>query len=115
MALVHCVTVPEEWPARSNHIPIVMALSAAPEIQTEVPRPNYRAADWEVVRAEMALRLKELEVGSNIHTVDEFNTRLDKLIHAIPEVIDIMVPKSKLVHHQIWWWLKELQERCKEV
>ena len=60
-ALVHCIMAPEEWLARSDHMPIVTALSTAPVIQTEMPRPNYRVADWEVVRTGLALRLEALD------------------------------------------------------
>ena len=107
-ALICCTTVPEEQLARSDHMPIVMALSAAPKIQTESPRPNYRGVDWEVVRAEMVLRLEELEAGEDIRTVTEFNAWLGNLIHIVSEVIDATVPKSKVAPYQKWWWSKEL-------
>src|SRR5882672_6605922 len=60
--MVCCNTVPEEQPARSDHMLIVTILNAAPETQMEMPRANYRAADWEAIRAELAARLEELEV-----------------------------------------------------
>jgi len=69
LAVVRCNTVPEDRPARKAHIPIVTVINAAPEVQTEAPRTNYRVADWDEVRLEMALRLEQLDVHEDIHTV----------------------------------------------
>jgi len=73
---------------RSDHIPVITVISAAPEVHIEAPRPNFRAADWEEVREEMALKLEDLEVDENIRTKAEFDTRLNQLMQVITEVID---------------------------
>jgi len=48
--IIKCMTVPGEWPARSDHLLIVVAIDMEPEKHTEVPRPNYYAADWSEFR-----------------------------------------------------------------
>jgi len=37
--------VPEEWPARSDHFPVVTAVEVGPDMVEEPTRYNYRAAD----------------------------------------------------------------------
>src|SRR5882724_997665 len=44
--LVRCSTLPDERPARTDHIPIIMELDLEVNEQAEPPRPNFRLADW---------------------------------------------------------------------
>ena len=41
--IVWCTTIPEEQPARSDHMPIVTVIQAPSKVQTDTARPNYRA------------------------------------------------------------------------
>jgi len=107
--------IPEEQPARSNHIPIVTVLHAPPEIQPDEARPNYWAADWETVREELTLELKELDIHEKMATIDGFTLHLGKLTQIMLEVIDTKVLKTKPSPYQKCWWSKELTEKPKEV
>ena len=60
---------------------------------------NYRIADWEAVREEMALRLEQLEVMEEIHTTGELNVQLDRLTQVILEVVDAVTIHSKAKSH----------------
>jgi len=90
--MVYCNMVPDERPARSDHMPIVMVLNMAPTTQTEKPRANYRAADLEAVRVELAVQLEGLDVLEDIGTTAEFDTRLHMFTHVLLETIDAKVP-----------------------
>jgi len=59
--------------------------------------------------------LEVLEVGEEIHTIDEFNMHLDKLTGTILEGIDAKMPKIKPLPYQKQWWSKELAKRWMEV
>ena len=74
---------PEEHPPRSDHMPILTVLRMPPTIQLEAPRPNYRLADWEEVREELAIKLNELDAWEEINTLDEFSQHLDGLMQVI--------------------------------
>ena len=94
-SLVCCMTVPEECPARRNNMPILIVLHVPPKIQPDAPRPNYRVADWEAVREELAIKLEELDMQEELNTIDEFDQYLEGLMQAILEVIDTRIPKAR--------------------
>src|SRR5882724_7795315 len=115
MAVIWCNTIPGEWPPRSDHIPVITVISAAPEVHIEAPRPNFMAADWEEVREEMALKLEDLEVDENICTKAEFDTQLNQLMQVITEVIDTKVQKTRPSPYQKRWWSSDLTQKHIEV
>jgi len=102
-AVIRCNMIPGERPARSHHIPVVTVISAAPEVHIEAPRLNFRVADWEEVREEMALKLEDVEVDEKIHTKAEFDTWLNQLTQVITEVIDTKVLKMRPLPYQKQW------------
>jgi len=53
-------------------MPIVMLLDIGIDIQMDAPHPNYRAADWEEVRKELALKRTTVESGEDIQSEAEF-------------------------------------------
>jgi len=112
-AVTKCHTVPEEWPARADHMPIVTFLETGPECQTKPPRLNYWAAEWDAVRDELSARLNELDAEGSISTEVEFYSRLNKLTQAITGMIDAKVPKVRPSPYQKWWWSKELSTKQK--
>ena len=57
------------------------------------------ALPWYV---ELALRLKELDVWEEIGSMAEFFVCLDTLTWAVTEVIDEVVPKTRLSPYQKW-------------
>jgi len=94
-AVVKCTTVPEEWPMRSNHLPIVITLDMAPDSRTEAPYFNYRATDWEDFKKVLVCRLGGLEVGEELHTEGEFSDQLNKLTQVVRDVVEEKVPRVK--------------------
>ena len=79
---------PEERPARTDHMPIITLMEMGLVHQTEPPRLNYWAAEWEMVRGELEVRLNQLEAGGCIDSKAEFYSWLNKLTQAITEMID---------------------------
>jgi len=72
-ATVKCTTMLEEWPERSNHLPIVTIIDIELEVQVEAHRPNYRATDWDEFREALAGRLLGLETGELLNSKGEFH------------------------------------------
>jgi len=58
---LECKTIPEECPAKTNHIPIITTLDMSPSKQEETPRPNFKAADWTKFREELNKKLNNCE------------------------------------------------------
>jgi len=110
--LVRCVMLPDERPARSDHIPVLMEVDLSLEEQDELPQPNFRMADWKGVREAMSGRLEGLDADGEASTIGKFFHWLDELTHMISEVIDECVPKTGLLPSEKWWWSPELSARC---
>ena len=113
--IIHCKTLPEECPARSNHIPITTHLNIRLTTQTEPPWPNFKATDWEEFRKELSARLERLENQDDIPNKALLLSHVDALMCAITETIEVCVPKCKLAPHQKHWWSQELMDRHWEV
>ena len=94
-ATVKCTTVVEEWPARSDHLPIV-TINMEPVVKAEVPRPNFRVTNWNKFRMVLADRLVGLEPEEPLRCEGEFYRKLEGLTWAIREVIDEKVLRVKL-------------------
>jgi len=71
-AIIQCNTQPDKHLTRTGHMPIVMLLDIGIDIQMDAPHPNYRAADWEEVRKELALKRTTVESGEDIQSEAEF-------------------------------------------
>jgi len=67
-AIVKCTTIPEEWPTRTNHLPIVITLDMELNSRIEAPNFNYRATDWDDFKKALASRLGRLEAGEQLDT-----------------------------------------------
>src|SRR5882724_4911645 len=110
--LVRCVTLPDERPARLDHIPVLMEVDLSLEEQVELPWPNFRMADWKGVREAMSGRLEGLDADGDASTIGEFFHQLDELMCMISEVMDECVPKMGLLPSEKRWWSPELSARC---
>jgi len=44
--IVKCTMLPEEWPTRSDHFPIVIKVDMEPASHEEFSWPNYKIMDW---------------------------------------------------------------------
>jgi len=63
----------KEQPARSDHLPTVTVIDMEPEVQVEMPRPNYRVTNWDEFREVLAGRLVGLEAGEPLCSKGEFH------------------------------------------
>ena len=79
-----------------------------PEVRVEAPRPNYRVVDWGDFRKGLASKLGNLEAREELASKGEFYRQLDGLTHAIREVINEKVPKTKPSPFMKRWWSREL-------
>ena len=113
--MLECKTTPEEQPARTDHMPIITTLDVNPGRQTVSPKPNFKAANWDKVRKDLAKRLENLNTVDNIHNEDEFYNRLIALTQGITETVDKIVPKTRLSPFVKRWWSKELSQKRTEV
>jgi len=77
--VLECKTAPEEWPARTDHMPVITMLDMGPGRHEESPKPNFKAADWDKVQKEMSKKLKSLSSADNISNKDGFYRRLNIL------------------------------------
>ena len=109
-AVMSCNTMPGEWPARSGHFPITIIIKVGPELEKEPTKHNFRAADWQEVREEMAIRLDGLEAGERVENWSGFYAWLCKLTATILQVIDATVPKVKLLPYAKRWLSQELAQ-----
>jgi len=114
-AVMHCNTMPEEWPMRLDHMAIITQLDTSAEAQPVTPHPNYRLADWKKVRERLAAKLEMLQSGETFHMEAEFFTHLDRLMQAITDTVDDLIPKLKPAPFHKCWWSRELDDRCREV
>src|SRR5882724_3259922 len=92
---IYCKTLPEECPARSDHIPVVMHLDVGFSTQTEPPWPNFKAADWKELRKVLLVRLEGLEAQDSIPNNVLFLSCVDMLMHVITEMIDTCILKCR--------------------
>ena len=113
--VIRCSTVPEEHPARSDHIPVVTWIDMELTWQPERPRPNYRSTDWHEFREELAIRLEGLEVGDILQSEGKLHDHLDRLMHIITDVVDVKVSKAKPSPYTKHWWSQELTDSCWEM
>src|SRR5882724_6159081 len=44
--MIECKMIPEEQPARTDHMPIITTLDTSPGRQEEMPKHNFKATDW---------------------------------------------------------------------
>ena len=65
-SIIKCMTILEERPARTDHLPIVTMVNLAPEMWTETLKPNYRKENWEEFRETLVSRLGGLEAKEEI-------------------------------------------------
>src|SRR5882672_7826691 len=96
-------------------MPIVTTLDIDPGRQAEPPRPNFKAADWDKVRKDLAKRLENLSTSDVIQNEAEFYNRLNALTQAIAETVDKSIPKTRPSPFVKRWWSKELSQKRSEV
>src|SRR5882672_434169 len=113
--LICCTTRPDERPARTDHFPIVTQLDTGADTQADVPQPNYRCANWDKVRKELAVRLAMLHLEEHIHSEVGFFSCLNELTCAISDTVDQHIPKTKPAPFQKRWWTRELADRRREL
>jgi len=65
-SIVKCMTILEEQPARTDHLPIVTMVNLVPEMWTETLKPNYRQENWEEFRETLVSRLVGLDAKEEI-------------------------------------------------
>jgi len=113
--LVQCSTLPDERPARSDHIPIIMELDLEVNEWAEPPCPSFRLADWKAVRETLMAKLTALGPAQGTRTHSEFYEQVRMLTQAISEVIDVSVPKGGMLPHKKRWWSPILTAKRAEV
>ena len=64
--IVRCITLPDERPARLDHIPVIMEVDLSVEEWVELPHPNFRLVDWKGVREALSSRLEELNAKERL-------------------------------------------------
>src|SRR5882672_9129047 len=85
--VTECRTIPEEWPARSNHFPVVTSIEGGADPAEEPARCNYRAADWQAICEELAIALAGVEAKEELDNADEFYTLLCTLTRKIQDTL----------------------------
>jgi len=93
-AVMHCNTMPEEWPMRLDHMAIITQLNTSAEAQPVTP------CNWKKVRKRLGAKLEMLQLGETIHMEAEFFTHLDRLMQGITDTVDCLIPKLKPVLFQ---------------
>jgi len=112
---LECKTIPEECPAKTNHIPIITTLDMSPSKQEETPRPNFKVADWTKFREELNKKLNNLDSQEEIHNEHEFHARLEGLTTVITDTIELTVPRHRPLPYTKRWWNNELLQKHTEV
>jgi len=66
--LICCRTLPDERPARADHIPIISELDLELDEQEETPCPNFKMAEWKAVRELLTAKLMVLGPAQETRT-----------------------------------------------
>src|SRR5882672_2895024 len=91
--VTECRTIPEEQPARCN----------------------YRAADWQAIREELAIALAGVEAKEELDNVDEFYALLHTLTRKIQDTLEKTILKTKPSPFTKQWWSRELSQHRDDV
>ncbi|KAF8575589.1 hypothetical protein K439DRAFT_1314220, partial [Ramaria rubella] len=113
--VLRCTTLPEEWPARTDHFPIHTKIKILITFQVDQPKFNFRDMDWEEFRKSLEATLDMSQLESPITDEPSFYSRLKTLTKAILDSIKSSVPKTKPSPFAKRWWTREIAKKCKLV
>ena len=106
--LVRCTTVPSQWGAGTDHVPIDTVLSLPVTCISPTVSYNFQAVDWDEFDHALQQRSEVQPPPERIQCEDEFHRRVMFLITSILDTIDQVVPKSRPSPHTKRWWNKDL-------
>jgi hypothetical protein len=112
--LVECNTVPERRPPRTDHLPVHTSFRAAAEMARETTKRNFKEVNWVSFGKKLEINLRPLPGRARIHTQEELDMRMEKLMAAIQEAVTSTIPVAIIESHNKRWWRKGLTNLRRE-
>ena len=113
--ITKCDTEPDDQPPTADHFPISTHLDFPVSTNpTQTPR-NFRATDWEELKAILDEELMELEPPRELNSKEDLLKALDDLEAAIMRTIEKVIPRKKPSPYAKQWWMKELEKARRKV
>ncbi|KAK6980810.1 hypothetical protein R3P38DRAFT_3334134 [Favolaschia claudopus] len=94
----------------SDHKSIELILDLHLVCNDFVPRPMYRATDWEGYAEHLKGRLEEAAAAWTLHTTESIDGAVTELTGHIQKTLERHTPMSKPSHYAKRWWSPELTE-----
>lgn len=107
--------LPSERPPCTDHFPIATTIDIHPHSTIDKPRYNWRAVDWPVTLAALAVALSKLAIPHNLRGVEEYEAVLDAFDDAVNGVIEKHVPVCTPSPYMKRWWTLELAQKRTEI
>ncbi|KAG1851430.1 hypothetical protein DFJ58DRAFT_728870 [Suillus subalutaceus] len=82
-------------PVVTDHFPIISSIDLNPDRINDIPRHNYREADWDVINKALSEQLRSIPPPIELTSGAQFEEALSNLTDVIAKVVDSKVPKSK--------------------
>ena len=96
--IIICTTIPEDQPAKSNHIPIDTTLESNTTAATTKPKYNYRQIIWEDFNKILKTKLEESTTATDPASKEDFNLKLRTITKAIGDTAEEVIPKTNPLH-----------------
>ena len=89
--ILHCNVVSAIQPPLADHMPIITIISMPFSRATAACSLDFRQANWIKVNKDLAQRLESGSTPSRIASKDEFNTKVDELVHICYDTEEIYI------------------------
>ncbi|QRV84549.1 hypothetical protein RhiJN_12565 [Ceratobasidium sp. AG-Ba] len=96
-AVIRCLVVEAPRISCTDHFTIQLELTLTCKQAPKIERHNFKKADWEKIRADLAVLLPHTRQAP-VSDITKFDTRLDKIMVAMNTVIKAHVPLTKESH-----------------
>ena len=105
-----CMMLLHLQPPCTDHFLIMTTLDTSMVQSPDLPKLNWWQVNWGNFHEHLVTWLNELLTPMEIQTLEEFNTRLNKLTTTINTVVAAIVPCTKPSPFTKRWWTRELSQ-----
>jgi len=93
--VVYCTTDPRLRGPGTDHVPILMVLELPVERVISDPAHNFREVEWDDFRAELTVRLADIQSPDPIQYIERYTLAEGKLTRVIQDTIYMVVPQMQ--------------------
>ncbi|KAJ7501486.1 hypothetical protein B0H11DRAFT_1713429, partial [Mycena galericulata] len=109
-AIIRCDALPMLRIPGADHLPIIAILDYELLRIPDMPRPNFRAIDWEEFNKAISAYLSANPISTDINSPADFDTTYYALDKMLQSIIASHVPLLSSSPYAKRWWTKELTE-----